>query len=48
MSTKILAMKTTTRTHINPINRDLAILIFTGLLVAVTLVTVGIILVNQL
>lgn len=41
-------MKTTAKHHMNPINRDLAILIFTGLLMAVTLVTAGILLVNQL
>ena len=41
-------MKTTTKSHLNPINRDLAILIFAGLLMAVTLVTAGILLVNQL
>ncbi len=34
--------------HVNPIGRDLAILIFAGMLVAVVLVTAGLILVNQL
>lgn len=41
-------MKTTAKNHMNPINRDLAILIFTGLLMAITLVTAGIFIVNQL
>lgn len=34
--------------HINPIGRDLALLIFTGMLAALTLVTAGLILINQL
>ena len=41
-------MKTTIKPHPNTISRDLAILIFTGLLMAVLLVTAGILLVNQL
>ncbi len=41
-------MKTTAKPHINPINRDLAILIFIGLLMAITLVTATIWLINQL
>ncbi len=34
--------------HVNPIGRDLIILIFAGMLVAVSLVTAGLILINQL
>ena len=34
--------------HVNPIGRDLVILLITGMLVAITLVTVGLVLVNQL
>jgi hypothetical protein len=34
--------------HINPIGRDLTILIFAGMLAALTLVTAGLILINQL
>lgn len=34
--------------HVNPIGRDLFILIFTGMLVAITLVTAALFLVNQL
>lgn len=34
--------------HVNPIGRDLVILILTGMLLAVSLVTVGLILMNQL
>ncbi len=42
-------MKTASKIfHVNPIGRDLVILIFTGMLVAVTLVTAGLILINQL
>lgn len=41
-------MKTTTKHHVNPINRDLAILLVTGLFMAITLVTTIIVLVNQL
>lgn len=38
-------MKTTTKSHIS---RDLAILIFTGFIMAITIVTAVILLVNQL
>ena len=41
-------MKSTTKPHANTINRDLAILIFTGLLMGISLVTAGILLVSQL
>lgn len=41
-------MKTTTKSHINPINRDLMIIFFTGLLMAIGLVTAGILLISQL
>jgi len=34
--------------HVNPIGRDLVILIFTGMLVAIGLITVGLVLINQL
>ncbi|HPI79428.1 MAG TPA: hypothetical protein PLM35_02745 [Cyclobacteriaceae bacterium] len=34
--------------HFNPINRDLAIVFVIGFLVAVAVVTMGIVLVNQL
>lgn len=34
--------------HVNPIGRDLVILLIAGMLVAITLVTVGLVLVNQL
>ena len=34
--------------HVNPIGRDLAILIFTGMLLAIGLISVGLILLNQL
>ncbi len=42
-------MKTASKIfHVNPIGRDLFILIFAGMLVAVSLVTAGLILINQL
>lgn len=34
--------------HVNPIGRDLVILIFTGMLVAVGLVSIGLVVLNQL
>ena len=34
--------------HVNPIGRDLVILILTGMFLAASLVTVGLILMNQL
>ena len=34
--------------HVNPIGRDLVILFITGMLVAISLVTAGLALVNQL
>lgn len=42
-------MKTSPKTfHVNPIGRDLAILIFTGMLLAIGLITVGLVILNQL
>jgi hypothetical protein len=41
-------MKTTAKHHINPINRDLAIIFIMGMIMAIGLVTAGILLVNQL
>ena len=42
-------MKTTTKIfHVNPIGRDIVILIFTGMLLAIGLVTIGLVLLNQL
>lgn len=41
-------MKTTTKQHINPINRDLAIIFVAGLIMAIALVTTGILLASQL
>jgi len=41
-------MKHAVKQHINPINRDLLILIFTGMFLAVTFVTAAILLVSQL
>lgn len=37
-----------TSRHLNPINRDLAIVFIIGFLIAVAVVTMGIVLVNQL
>jgi hypothetical protein len=34
--------------HVNPIGRDLVILIFTGMVAAISLVTAALILINQL
>jgi len=42
-------MKTTIKIfHVNPIGRDIVILIFTGMLLAIGLVTIGLVLLNQL
>lgn len=42
-------MKTTAKIfHVNPIGRDIVILIFTGMLLAIGLVTIGLVLINQL
>jgi hypothetical protein len=43
-----LAMKSSTKIfHVNPLGRDLVLLIVLGMLIAGTLVTAGMILVNQ-
>lgn len=41
-------MKTIKLFHVNPIGRDLIILIVTGMVIALSLVTAGLILINQL
>jgi hypothetical protein len=41
-------MKTSVKQHVNPINRDLAIILIMGMVMAIGLVTAGILLVNQL
>ncbi len=41
-------MKTTAKQHINPINRDLVIIFVAGMVMAIGLVTAGILLASQL
>ena len=41
-------MKTTTKSHINPINRDIAILVTIGFIIALGIVTAGIFVLSQL
>jgi hypothetical protein len=48
LSKKSWRMRTTAKLYINPISRDLFIVIITSLLLAVSLVTGAVVLINQL